>query len=117
MAKEIVTLTFIFAIVFSVFSPTIAEIVEKRNFKPLSEGEIVLATNKGEQAPARRYGPWIRQPIFAFLGSYMCEHENEGVPCDNCKAYCRKLYVGPDDYGRCVGLYGFRTCTCYYECY
>ncbi|OAP11302.1 hypothetical protein AXX17_AT2G11430 [Arabidopsis thaliana] len=46
----------------------------------------------------------------------MCQHENGGVPCDNCKAYCRKSYVGPDDYGRCVGLYGFRTCTCYYEC-
>ncbi|KAG7579337.1 hypothetical protein ISN45_Aa03g034960 [Arabidopsis thaliana x Arabidopsis arenosa] len=113
MAKEMVTLAFIFAIVFSAFSPTIAEIVEKHNFKPVSEGEIVLATNEDEQAPARRYGPWIRQPIFSFSDEGYCSQENPAISCDDCDQYCKRGYR---PYGRCVGVYGFRTCTCYFKC-
>ncbi|CAL9223160.1 unnamed protein product [Arabidopsis halleri] len=115
MAKEMVTLAFIFAIVFSAFSPTIAEIVEKRNFKPLSDGEIVWATNEDEQAPARRYGPWIRQLIFAFTGNTICNQWNSGVSCANCDRYCKQAYPWPNAYGRCEGFI-YKTCHCYYDC-
>lgn len=35
------------------------------------------------------------------------------ISCDNCDQYCKSGYR---PYGRCVGVYGFRTCTCYFKC-
>ncbi|VVA98511.1 unnamed protein product [Arabis nemorensis] len=70
MAQGMVKLAFIFAIVFNAPSDVIkAEIVQNRDLKPLLEVGIILATNKNEQAPSRRYGPFIQQPIFSSQGN------------------------------------------------
>ncbi|CAL9223163.1 unnamed protein product [Arabidopsis halleri] len=123
MAKEMVTLAFIFAIVLSAFSPMIgkAEILENRNLKPLSEGETVFATNEDEHAPSRRYGPWIRQPIFKSRdaparGSVLSECSSKVYveSCNECDSLCKFLF--PGNYGQCEGLWPVRDCYCYHSC-
>ncbi|EOA32815.1 hypothetical protein CARUB_v10016126mg [Capsella rubella] len=116
MAKAMVTLAFIYAIVFSVFSLTIAEIVEKGNLNPLPDGEIVLATYEVEQAAPRRFGPWIRQPILSIRDPPgYCISENDGISCANCNEYCT-FPRGSGGYGQCEWRIWTRVCTCHYRC-
>ncbi|XP_023642711.1 uncharacterized protein LOC111831726 [Capsella rubella] len=121
MAKDMVTLALIFTIVFSVLSPAIdvtkAEIVEKRDLMPLTEDKNVLATN---EAPSRRYGPFIQQPIFSIqdaseevsLGT-LCSYKHYVDSCDKCDSECKMLSF---TYGQCEGLWPFRECYCYITC-
>ncbi|XP_006298798.2 uncharacterized protein LOC17890655 [Capsella rubella] len=116
MTKAMVTLAFIFAIVFNVVSPTIAEIVEKGNLNPLSEGDIVLATYEDEQVAPRRFGPWIRQTIFSIRDPPgYCVRENEGISCADCNDYC-SFPRGSGGYGQCEWKVWNRVCTCHYRC-
>ncbi|ESQ50899.1 hypothetical protein EUTSA_v10022908mg [Eutrema salsugineum] len=123
MANDLVKLAFIFVIGLSVISSSIdvtkAEIVQKQEMKPLSEAEIGLATYEEVQAPSRRYGPFIRQPIFSTRVrssevNPICSTRIIVMICDiECGYACKGTGY---DYGECEGTFPDQNCYCYGQC-